>query len=81
MVKANKSSKRYFFVAYSFGADGQIGSGNYSFSCNGFFNKAEVTEICKADVLDSFGYRFQKVDIVITNWIEMSKDDYEVLRG
>lgn len=82
MAKANKSNERYFFVAYSWiGDNTYTGFGNATFGRTNFFNNSQVRSDCESIVKKEFNHQFKKVDIVITNWIEMSKEDYETFRG
>lgn len=71
-------SSRFFFFVYSFWGDKTSeGKGNISFISNNFPKKQDVITACQAQVQKNYNDKFNKVDIVIENWIEMSKDDYE----
>jgi len=71
-------SSRFFFFVYSFWGDTtNEGKGNTSFISNNFPKKQDVIIACQTQVQKNYNDKFNKVDIVIENWIEMSKDDYE----
>jgi len=71
-------SSRFFFFVYSFWGDKtNEGKGNISFISNNFPKKQDVIIACQTQVQKNYHDKFNKVDIVIENWIEMAKDDYE----
>jgi len=71
-------SSRFFFFVYSFWGDtAHEGKGNASFISNYFPKKEDVITVCKTQVQKNYNNRFTNVSIVIENWIEMSKEDYD----
>lgn len=73
-------SSRFFFFVYSFciwGDKTLKGKGNISVISNGFPKMQDVTTFCRVQVQKNYDDKFNKIDIIIENWIEMSEDDFE----
>lgn len=73
-LRNNKVKTRYFLVSYSFKKDNNLGIGSSYVSCNGYVNMDHFRQ----EIKKSYG---DDVNPLISNIIELSKEDYETYKS
>lgn len=70
---------RYFIIFYDWSYNNESGKGNIGFGNDLFPNRKEILLYIVEGIKKSFSFSFNipTSEIVITNILELSKDDYE----
>lgn len=80
MKEMNDTSRHFFFV-YSFWSGELSGKGNLNISVNGFPSYQYIKAKAIGQLMDFYENRKEGYNIVIENWKELSKEDYDIWAG